>query len=88
MPCFETARLTLTLTSGLVSVSTRSLTINKIPYAGDVALSVRSIGGFPFFQIDIPFNDGFTPVPGKTVRLVHLNIHLVLVSVTLDGSIA
>lgn len=46
----------------------RSLTINNVRFAGNLVVSVVTIAGLPFFQIDLPFLDGFTPLPGKTVR--------------------
>ncbi|MEW5320321.1 MAG: hypothetical protein WDW38_011402 [Sanguina aurantia] len=44
----------------------RFVTINNVRYAGSISISIVSVGELPFFEIDIPFYDGFTPIPEKT----------------------
>lgn len=48
----------------------RFVTINNVRYAGSISISIVSVGELPFFEIDIPFYDGFTPIPEKTVSTV------------------
>ncbi|MEW5305897.1 MAG: hypothetical protein WDW36_008409 [Sanguina aurantia] len=45
----------------------RFVTINNVRYAGAIRIAVISILGVPFFQITVPFMDGFTPIPDKTL---------------------